>query len=108
MANDSVYGLNGSVWSKNKGRARKIARQIRSGCLCINDVMANYILSDLPFGGQKESGMGRVYGREGLRAFTDLQSVMEDRFTMTRELWWFPYSEKIENLFRKATRLLFG
>lgn len=108
MANDSVYGLNASVWSKNKSRARKIARQIRSGCICINDVMTNYIISDLPFGGQKESGLGRVYGPEGLRAFTDLQSVMEDRFTMTRELWWFPYSEKIENLFRKATRLLFG
>ncbi len=108
IANDTVYGLNGSVWSKNKTRARRIARQIRSGCLCINDVMANYILSDLPFGGQKDSGMGRVYGREGLRAFSDMQSVMEDRFAFRRELWWFPYSERIENLFRKATRLLLG
>ncbi|MBW7857766.1 MAG: aldehyde dehydrogenase family protein, partial [Leptonema sp. (in: Bacteria)] len=108
IANDTVYGLNGSVWSRSKKRARKIARQIRSGTLCINDVMTNYILSDVPFGGQKESGIGRVYGKEGFRSFCDMQSVMEDRFGMSKELWWFPYSIKVENLFKTVTRLLFG
>ena len=108
IANDTVYGLNGSVWSKNKKRARKVARQIRSGTLCINDVITNYILSDVPFGGQKESGIGRVYGKEGLRSFCDMQSVMEDRFGLSKELWWFPYSVKIENLFKTLTRFLFG
>jgi len=108
IANNSPYGLNGSVWSKDKRRARRLVRNIRSGCMCINDVISNYILSDLPFGGQKESGIGRVYGKEGLRAFTDMQSVMEDRFVLSKELWWFPYSEKMENLFRRVTRILFG
>ncbi len=108
IANQSPYGLNASVWSKNKKRAKRVARQVKSGAICINDVMVNYIISDLPFGGVKESGIGRVYSKEGLRAFTDMQSVVVDRFNLPFELWWFPYSNKIKNLFKNFTKLLFG
>lgn len=108
IANKSPYGLNGSVWSKNKKRAQRVARQIKSGTLCINDVLVNYIISDLPFGGVKESGIGRVYSKEGLRAFTDMQSVVVDRFNLPFEIWWFPYSNKIKNLFKNFIKILFG
>ncbi len=108
IANDSPYGLNGSVWSKNIKKARRVASKIKSGTICINDVLSNYIISDLPFGGVKESGLGRVYGKEGLRAFTDMQSVLVDRFNLPFELWWFPYSEKIKNLFKNFIRFLYG
>jgi len=108
IANKSPYGLNGSVWSKNIKRAQRVARQIKSGSICINDVLVNYIISDLPFGGVKESGLGRVHSKEGLRAFTDMQSVLVDRFNLSFELWWFPYSNKIKQLFKTFTKVLFG
>lgn len=108
LANRSPYGLNGSIWSKNKKYAQKIARQIKSGTICINDVLVNYIISDLPFGGVKESGIGRVYSKEGLRAFTDMQSVLVNRFNIPFELWWFPYTNKIKNLMRTFIKLMYG
>ena len=103
-----AFGLNASVWSKNGRKARRVARSIRSGAVCINDVDANYIMSDLPFGGVKESGIGRVYGKEGLRAFTNVQSVLRDRLGLKKELWWFPYSQGTQKLFRRVINILFG
>lgn len=107
-ANATGYGLNASVWSRDKKKARAVAEKIKSGSVCINDVDANYIISDLPFGGMKESGIGRVYGKEGIRAFADMQSVLEDRFGLKRELWWFPYSQSVYKLFQRVVRILFG
>ncbi len=108
LANSTAYGLNASVWSKNGKKARRVARSIISGAVCINDVDANYIMSDLPFGGVKESGIGRVYGKEGLRAFTNMQSVLRDRLGLKKELWWFPYSQGTQKLFRRVINILFG
>lgn len=108
LANSTAFGLNASVWSKNGRKARRVARSIRSGAVCINDVDANYIMSDLPFGGVKESGIGRVYGKEGLRAFTNVQSVLRDRLGLKKELWWFPYSQGTQKLFRRVINILFG
>ncbi|MFN3605082.1 MAG: aldehyde dehydrogenase family protein [Leptonema sp. (in: bacteria)] len=108
IANQTLYGLNGSVWSKNRKRAQNVARQIKSGSICINDVLVNYIISDLPFGGVKESGIGRVYSKEGIRAFTDMQSVVVDRLNLPFELWWFPYTNKIKKLFKHFIKFLFG
>ncbi|MCB1170929.1 MAG: aldehyde dehydrogenase family protein, partial [Leptospiraceae bacterium] len=108
LANETAYGLNASVWSGNGRRAKRVARSIKSGAVCINDVDANYIMSDLPFGGVKESGIGRVYGVEGLRAFTNMQSVLRDRLGLKKELWWFPYRPGGLKLFKRITNILFG
>ncbi|MBI3394328.1 MAG: aldehyde dehydrogenase family protein [Spirochaetia bacterium] len=108
LANDTEYGLNASVWTKDKSKARRVARRIDSGMVCINDVYANYIISDLPFGGVKTSGLGRVYSKEGIRAFTNQQSVCEDRLGLKKELWWFPYTKERFDLFKKISRFLYG
>lgn len=108
LANHTQYGLNAYVWTRNMKRARRVARQIRTGNLNINDAYTNYIISDLPFGGVKDSGIGRVYSKEGLRAFADMQSVCVDRFGLKKELWWFPYSHGIQKLFERVIRVLFG
>ncbi|HMY47765.1 MAG TPA: aldehyde dehydrogenase family protein, partial [Leptospiraceae bacterium] len=89
-------------------RAKRVARQIRSGNLNINDVYVNYFMSDLPFGGVKSSGIGRVYAIEGLRAFADQQSVCYDRLGLNKDPYWFPYTPAKQGLIYRATKLLFG
>ena len=84
-ANDTGYGLSASVFTKKKKRGQKIARQIRAGSVCVNDIMTNYITADLPFGGMGISGIGRVHGPEGLKSFCQTQAVLVDRFGLKKE-----------------------
>jgi len=107
-ANASGYGLSASVFTKNKKRGQKIARQIRAGSVCVNDIMTNYITADLPFGGVGISGIGRVHGQEGLRSFCQTQAVLVDRFGLKKEPWWYPLNQFIQSIFRGFTKLFYG
>lgn len=73
IANDSIYGLGGGVWSTNAGRAEALAAEVRTGTMWINDyhVMSDYC----PFGGYKQSGVGRELGHEGLAEYTQVKRV---------------------------------
>jgi aldehyde dehydrogenase (NAD+) len=72
IANDSNYGLSGSVWTTDESRGIDIARRIRTGSIGIN-----YYTMDLgaPFGGMKDSGLGRELGPEGLNTFLEYKSI---------------------------------
>ncbi len=70
MANDTNFGLGASVWSNDIRRAVRVARQVQSGTLLINDTIAQIAIAMLPFGGVKQSGHGRIHGKEGLLQFT--------------------------------------
>lgn len=72
IANNSRYGLGGSVWSADPWRARAVASRIRTGTIGVNFYDIDYCS---PFGGMKDSGIGRELGPEGLAAFQQLQSV---------------------------------
>lgn len=69
-ANDSNYGLHGSVWTKNKAKGFAIAKRIETGSMSINDIHMMYGVACAPFGGVKESGLGSVNGQYGLRGYT--------------------------------------
>lgn len=73
LANDSSYGLSGGVWSADPGRALEVARRIRTGSIAINGHFPPFPL--VPFGGFKESGMGRELGPEGLANFLEPRSI---------------------------------
>ena len=72
MANDSNYGLGGSVWSADEDRALSVARRVRTGTIGLN-----YYTLDLgaPFGGFKDSGIGRELGPEGINAYLEYKSI---------------------------------
>ena len=89
-ANDSTYGLSSSVFTGDVERGRAIARRIQAGNVCVNDVLSSYAVTDLPFGGVKESGIGRIHGPQGLREMSVAKSVLVDRPGLGRELWWYP------------------
>ncbi len=73
IANDSTYGLSGSVWTTDLARGMAIARQMQTGSLGIN----NFGLDPAaPFGGWKQSGIGQELGREGLEEYFELKSIL--------------------------------
>jgi succinate-semialdehyde dehydrogenase / glutarate-semialdehyde dehydrogenase len=75
-ANDSEYGLNGSVWSSDPERGRRVASRIKCGTVNVNEGFAATFGSvDAPMGGMKNSGLGRRQGQEGIRRFVEVQSV---------------------------------
>ena len=72
IANDSEYGLAGSVWTSDVDHGLDVARRVRTGTLGINQYLMNFTA---PFGGFKASGIGREFGPEGIDAYTELKSV---------------------------------
>jgi aldehyde dehydrogenase (NAD+) len=72
IANDTVYGLAGAVWSKDEARAQRVARRIRAGQVDVNGGAFNM---NAPFGGFKQSGHGREAGKYGLEEFLEYKSL---------------------------------
>jgi aldehyde dehydrogenase (NAD+) len=107
LANDSAYGLSASVWSKNKLRAVRVARAIDTGNVSINNVMVSEGNHYLPFGGVKDSGIGRYKGAHGLRMFCNMKSVLIDSDSSKIEANWYPYTSEKFQLFAAMTDGLF-
>ncbi|MBJ8345983.1 aldehyde dehydrogenase family protein [Antrihabitans sp. YC2-6] len=94
LANDSTFGLSASVWTGDKERGDRIARQLDAGAVNINDALVNLFSYALPHGGWKESGVGsRWGGAYGVRKYCRTQAITTPRMpTQKKELIWFPYS----------------
>lgn len=73
IANDSEYGLSAGVWSASEERALAVARRIRAGTVNVNG--GNFYGADAPFGGYKQSGIGREMGREGFEEYLETKTI---------------------------------
>ena len=73
IANDSDYGLSAGVWSADEERAMAVARRIRAGTVNVNG--GNFYAADAPFGGYKQSGIGREMGREGFEEYLETKTI---------------------------------
>jgi betaine-aldehyde dehydrogenase len=73
IANDSEYGLAGSVWTGDVEKGMDIARRVRTGTYGVNHYTMDFVA---PFGGYKASGLGREFGREGLEHYLELKSIV--------------------------------
>jgi aldehyde dehydrogenase (NAD+) len=72
IANDSQYGLAGSVWTTDLDLGEDVARRVRTGSFGINNYNGDWLA---PFGGYKASGIGREYGPEGMAMYTELKTI---------------------------------
>ena len=76
LANDTPYGLSGSVWSRDIGKAIRVAKGVKAGVLSVN--CNNSVHTEAPFGGYKMSGIGRELGMHALDLFTEVKNVFVD------------------------------
>jgi aldehyde dehydrogenase (NAD+) len=87
IANASNFGLAGGVWSKDNDKAMSVARKLRAGTIWINEW---HLLSDsAPFGGYKQSGVGRELGLEGLKAYTEIKHIHIDEVLDRKKKFWY-------------------
>jgi betaine-aldehyde dehydrogenase len=73
LANDTKYGLSGSLWTKDLERALRVAREVRTGVMSVNTNSSVYV--EAPFGGFKRSGFGRDLGTEAMQLYTEIKNV---------------------------------
>ena len=87
LANQSIYGLAGAVWSKNPARAKSVAKQLEAGTVWINEY--HLLNPGMPFGGYKQSGLGREMGEEGLRSYLEVKHLWVSDCDERAQKPWF-------------------
>ncbi len=108
LANDTPYGLQASVYTKDLERGEAVARRIEAGAVVVNDSNANYLALEAPMGGWKTSGVGVRHGAEGIRKYCRRQTILVTRFAMKKDLYMFPYKAGTSRLLVRLLKLLYG
>jgi acyl-CoA reductase-like NAD-dependent aldehyde dehydrogenase len=110
VANDSPFGLSGSVWSRDVPKAVGVARRVHAGSLCVNDALFNYFCVEAPLGGVKASGLGFRHSPDAIRQFCRLETIVEDHPLLgrlspilSRQLM-FPYRARSQRWLRRFMR----
>jgi acyl-CoA reductase-like NAD-dependent aldehyde dehydrogenase len=108
LANDSPYGLQASVFTKDMAKGEAIARRLEAGAVVVNDCVANYMALEAPMGGWKTSGIGVRHGPAGIRKYCKTQTILLSKFVMKRDLYMFPYGKRTSELLLKVMKFLYG
>jgi acyl-CoA reductase-like NAD-dependent aldehyde dehydrogenase len=108
LANDSPYGLQASVFTKDVAKGERIARRVEAGAVCVNDAQLNYVALEAPMGGWKSSGLGSRHGAGGIRKYAQQQTLMITRLAPSSELHMFPYKAGKTRLLERLVRFVWG
>ncbi len=92
LANDTRFGLTASVWTRSRERAERMSERIKAGTVTANNHALTAGFAVCPWGGVKESGIGRVHSAHGLKAQTTIKNVTFHKPMSSKDLWWHPYS----------------
>lgn len=97
-ANNSNLGLTASVWTEDKKKAHSIASRIEAGAITINDHLMSHGLAETPWGGFKESGIGRTHSYIGIEEMTQPRAVIDDIMPgLQKNMWWHPHNKQVYN-----------
>ncbi len=109
-ANKSAYGLLASVITGDIAFGETVAKKIQAGSVLINEVLYTHALSETPWHGVKNSGIGVVHSDLGLLEFVNVRHIHKPRWfsKFIKAPWWFPYSEFQRSLFHSFTQFLYG
>jgi hypothetical protein len=97
------------VWSKDRAKAKRIARRVMAGAVTINDHLVSHGLAETPWGGFKESGIGRTHGDIGFGEMTQPQVIVDDLLPFARRnFWWQPFNKTTYNGVRGVLDFMHG
>jgi succinate-semialdehyde dehydrogenase/glutarate-semialdehyde dehydrogenase len=107
MANDSEFGLGASVWTSDRSKGERVAREVESGMVWINDHMFSHGACQCSWGGVKHSGLGRTHSKFGLYECVNIKLRVWESSTV-RNAWWHPYDETLGKALRQSATILYG
>ncbi len=107
LANDSAFGLGASVWTGDRGRGERFARELEAGMVWINDHMFSHGACQLAWGGVKDSGLGRTHSKFGLYECVNVKLRVWEP-SKIRDPWWHPYDETLGRALRQTAAILYG
>ncbi len=107
LANDSRFGLGASVWTRDRAKGERIARQIQAGMVWVNDHSYSHGACQCSWGGVKDSGLGRSHSKFGFYECVNIKLITWEP-GRTRDFWWQPYDRTLGDAVRSSARLLYG
>ena len=107
LANDSQFGLGASVWTKDRAKGERMAHQIESGMVWVNDHSFSHGACQCAWGGVKDSGLGRSHSKFGFYECVNVKQLAWEP-GWTRDMWWQPYDRKLADAIRSSAQLLYS
>jgi len=107
LANDSQFGLGASVWTQDRSKGERVARELESGMVWINDHMFSHGACQCSWGGVKESGLGRTHSKFGLYECVNIKLRVWESSAI-KDPWWHPYDETLGRALRQSAEILYG
>jgi acyl-CoA reductase-like NAD-dependent aldehyde dehydrogenase len=93
LANDTDFGLFGSIWTEDLDKGRKLAYQMEMGTVSVNNHAYTYGIPHTPWHGNKNSGIGKTHGRFGFEEVIEQHHIHIDKGRIDKDPWWHPYNE---------------
>jgi acyl-CoA reductase-like NAD-dependent aldehyde dehydrogenase len=107
LANDSEFGLGASIWTKDRDKGDRMAHQVESGMVWLNDHSFSHGACQCAWGGVKDSGLGRSHSKFGFYECVNVKQLTWEP-GWTRDMWWQPYDRDLGDAIRTSARLLYG